>query len=396
MATTLREYLDKVGVLTLWDQMKAFIVGKKYAGGTADGGTANKAASIPFGTVDSTSTATAFTATVDGITELRDGVSLYLKNTVITSAAATTAPKCWTLNINNLGAKPVYVTTAAATYSTTHFTKNYKMLFTYDESLNSGNGGWYIGQLFNSNTTYSDMTQAEVDAGTGTTGRKITPKMLRDNFYTEDEVDNLLGSKANSNDLATVATSGSYNDLDDTPTIPAAVTETTVSNWGFTKNDGTVTGVKMNGTTKGTSGLVDLGTVLTEHQDISGKQDVISDLATIRSGASAGATAYQKPSGGIPKTDLASAVQASLGKADTALQTHQDISGKADVSALAGYTPTSGFATINGASITGGGNVQIVAAEGQTITIDATPTSGSSNAVSSGGVFDAIEGGFYY
>jgi len=63
---------------------------------------------------------------------------------------------------------------------------------------------------------------------------------------------------------------------------------------------------------------------------------------------------------------------------------------------LAGYTPTSGFATINGASITGGGNVQIVAVEEQTITIDATPTSGSSNAVSSGGVYDAIEGGFYY
>ena len=31
-------------------------------------------------------------------------------------------------------------------------------------------------------------------------------------------------------------------------------------------------------------------------------------------------TAYQKPSGGIPSTDLASAVQTSLGKADTALQ----------------------------------------------------------------------------
>ena len=35
-----------------------------------------------------------------------------------------------------------------------------------------------------------------------------------------------------------------------------------------------------------------------------------------------------KPSGGIPKTDLSSAVQTSLGKADTALQAHQDISGK--------------------------------------------------------------------
>ena len=55
-------------------------------------------------------------------------------------------------------------------------------------------------------------------------------------------------------------------------------------------------------------------------KQLSGKQDVISDLSTIRSGAAAGATAYQKPSGGIPKTDLASGVQTSLGKADTAFQ----------------------------------------------------------------------------
>lgn len=41
---------------------------------------------------------------------------------------------------------------------------------------------------------------------------------------------------------------------------------------------------------------------------------------------------YSKPSGGIPKSDLASTVQTSLGKADTALQSHQDISGKQDKS----------------------------------------------------------------
>ena len=41
---------------------------------------------------------------------------------------------------------------------------------------------------------------------------------------------------------------------------------------------------------------------------------------------------YDKPVGGIPKTDLASDVQTSLGKADTALQQHQDISGKEDKS----------------------------------------------------------------
>ena len=41
---------------------------------------------------------------------------------------------------------------------------------------------------------------------------------------------------------------------------------------------------------------------------------------------------YDKPVGGIPKSDLSSDVQASLGKADTALQEHQDISGKEDKS----------------------------------------------------------------
>lgn len=39
---------------------------------------------------------------------------------------------------------------------------------------------------------------------------------------------------------------------------------------------------------------------------------------------------YDKPSTGIPKTDLAQAVQDSLALADSALQSHQDISGKAD------------------------------------------------------------------
>ena len=56
------------------------------------------------------------------------------------------------------------------------------------------------------------------------------------------------------------------------------------------------------------------------HPSDTTKQDVINDLADIRSGASKGNTAYQKPSSGIPKTDLASDVQTSLGKADNAIQ----------------------------------------------------------------------------
>lgn len=60
----------------------------------------------------------------------------------------------------------------------------------------------------------------------------------------------------------------------------STVTEQTVSGWGFTKNQGTVTGVKINGSTKNPSnGVVDLGTVIT---DISGKQDKLVSGTNIK------------------------------------------------------------------------------------------------------------------
>lgn len=49
-------------------------------------------------------------------------------------------------------------------------------------------------------------------------------------------------------------------------------------------------------------------------QDISGKQDAIEDLTEIRSGATKGATAYQKPVAGIPESDLHADVQSLLNK----------------------------------------------------------------------------------
>lgn len=77
------------------------------------------------------------------------------------------------------------------------------------------------------------------------------------------------------------------------------VVESTVEGWGFTKNKGTVITVKMNGAAKTTSaeGVVDLGTVITEHQSLEGKQDkltsdnklsvdLISGLATVATSGS--------------------------------------------------------------------------------------------------------------
>lgn len=54
--------------------------------------------------------------------------------------------------------------------------------------------------------------------------------------------------------------------------VGSQLTESDIADMGFTKNQGTITEVKMNGVSKGTSGVVDLGTVIT---DISGKVDKV-------------------------------------------------------------------------------------------------------------------------
>ena len=153
------------------------------------------------------------------------------------------------------------------------------------------------------------------DAGKEPINIPISSIFDASNYYTKTETDNTfvkladLATVATSGDytdlsntpnLATVATTGDYGDLTNKPTIPAAQVQsdwdeadssskayiqnkptiptvpTNVSAFtndaGYTTNEGTITGITMNGVSKGTSGVVDLGTVIT---DISGKQDVI-------------------------------------------------------------------------------------------------------------------------
>lgn len=103
------------------------------------------AAGIPFAQVDATSTSTIFTATVPGVTEYKDGVCVMLKNGVVTSAAG------FTINVNGLGAKPVYSSMAAASQSSTIFNVAYTMLFVYDEDRVAG-GCWVVYYGYDSNT----------------------------------------------------------------------------------------------------------------------------------------------------------------------------------------------------------------------------------------------------
>ena len=81
--------------------------------------------------------------------------------------------------------------------------------------------------------------------------------------------DELSSSSAGAHqDIATVAISGSYNDLIDKPTIPTNISDLN-NDLGYTTNEGTITKIVMNGNIISTSGVADLGTVITAHQSLS-------------------------------------------------------------------------------------------------------------------------------
>ena len=127
--------------------------GVSYASIPAGGGggdTAKKAAGIYYATVGSSSTSTAFVASITGITELVDGVCVMLKNNKVNSASGCT------LNVNSLGAKPIYSSLAASTAVGTTFKNGYTMLFVYDSTRVSG-GCWVMYYGYDSNTTYNNV-----------------------------------------------------------------------------------------------------------------------------------------------------------------------------------------------------------------------------------------------
>ena len=112
-----------------------------------------------------------------------------------------------------------------------------------------------------------------------------------------------LSTIATADGLSTVATSGSYTDLSDKPVL-----KTDNSTAQTTSASETITGIINLHKVAKTGTLADLITDNT-HQVVTNAEK------------STWSGKYSKPSGGIPKTDLANAVQTSLGKADSSVQT---------------------------------------------------------------------------
>ena len=125
--------------------------------------------------------------------------------------------------------------------------------------------------------------------------------------------------------------------------LPSAVTDKSVGDLGYTKNEGTVTGAKVNNVLiEDEDGVVDIGTVVT---DVSGKQDVIdashklnADLVDDASATHKFVTASDKTTWNGKQDALVSGTniktinnESILGSGDITIQ-GGDVSGKEDKS----------------------------------------------------------------
>ena len=181
------------------------------------------------------------------------------------------------------------------------------------------------------------------------------------NYYTKTEVDTALATKANSSSLATVATSGSYNDLTGTPTIPAAQVN---SDWNASSGVAQI----LNKPT--------LATVAT-----SGSYNDLSDKPVIPAGVTVDQTLDTSSTNAIANSAVATA-----------------LNGKADTSALSDYATTTAMNTALAGkqdTLTAGTNITITnnvisATGGSQITVDTVLDTQSGNPIANSAVATAI------
>lgn len=123
---------------------------------------------VPYGYCTTGASTVAKVVTVSpAVTELTTGLTIAVKFQYANTGSNPT------LNVNGLGAKAIkrYGTTAAGTSAAANWNANSVVILTYDGTY------WMLADW--NNTTYSGMTDAEYQAGTGTSNRLITPARLK-------------------------------------------------------------------------------------------------------------------------------------------------------------------------------------------------------------------------
>lgn len=152
-------YLDNTGVAYLWGKIKSYVTGQVPTSvGDLD---------PLYGTCTTAAKTAAKTVTISGVTELTTGLTIHVR---FTNANGVADP---TLQVNSLTAKAIkrYGTTAPSTSAASSWNAGAVVSLTYDGTY------WMLNDW--NNTTYSAMTEAEMQTGTATTARNITAARLK-------------------------------------------------------------------------------------------------------------------------------------------------------------------------------------------------------------------------
>ena len=190
------------------------------------------------------------------------------------------------------------------------------------------------------NQTYATKTELANKANTSDIPTNISDLTNDSGFITKDVTD--LSNYTPTANLHTVATSGSYNDLQDKPVIPTAYTLPTASTTtlGGVKVDGTTITIAdgiISATASGEGGTTDY-TVLTNKPQIGGVE-----LTGNKSLADLG---IQAAGDYLVDSDLADYAQTSAIPTSTSDLTNDSGFITNSVNNLTNYTPTSGLATV--------------------------------------------------
>lgn len=214
-----------------------------------NGAPLSNSASVFYGTSDTAATTVQKEVSIPSITTLDTGTIIIVQPTVTSTVANST------IKLNGFTAYPMRYNNAAITTSTDSIVWNaaYPSVWVFDGTY------WrFVAHGIDSNTTYSTMSVSEGTTGTATSNRVLQAVNLKQiiqgttltgidvvttgavsatDTITEG-IGKLQATKADTSVLATVATTGDYDDLLNKPTIP-------------TVNDATLT-IQKNGTSVAT------------------------------------------------------------------------------------------------------------------------------------------------
>lgn len=187
-----------------------------------------------------------------------------------------------TLNINSKGAKSIYYNNAAITagvigagdIATFVYDGTNYVLLAVDSIMTAAEKTKLSGIA--SGATANKGTVTSITPGTGLTGASSDSAITSSGTINlknaaTGEIGGIKVGTVNSSAVTTKTEGSNYYPVNIDSNGKGYVALPTWSN-----NSGTITGIKMNGSSMGTSGVVDLGTVITAHQDISGKVDKVS------------------------------------------------------------------------------------------------------------------------